>query len=78
MLFMQLPAALPCLLQVDRALDRLSMDESQEGYTQDPTDPTRFTQQSDNGFNDAVQYAIFLAILWTMWQAYSLLGDLGF
>ena len=29
---------------MDRALDRLSMDDQEEPYVQDPTDPTRFSQ----------------------------------
>ena len=31
-------------MQVDRALDRMSMDDQEEPYVQDPTDPTRFSQ----------------------------------
>lgn len=64
--------------QVDKALDRLSMDDQQDPYYQDPTDPTRFSQSQDTGFADGVQWAIFLAIMWTMWQAYSYLGTMGF
>lgn len=32
------------VLQMDNALDRLSMDDQEEPYIQDPTDPTRFSQ----------------------------------
>lgn len=39
---------------------------------------TEFSRVQDTGFADGVQWAIFLAIMWTMWQAYSYLGTMGF
>eukprot|EP00892_Ulva_mutabilis_P011268 jgi/Ulvmu1/8513/UM044_0047.1 len=55
---------------VDRALDKLSMDE-QDTFVRDARDPTKFFQQQDTLFQDGVQWAIFLAIMWTVWTAYA-------
>lgn len=57
-------------LQVDRALDKFSMDE-QDDFVADPRDPTKFFQQQDTQFQDGLQWAIFLAIMWTLWTAYA-------
>lgn len=56
--------------KVNNALDSLSVDDD-DFKQSDPSDPTRFFQQKDNTFNDGVSYAIFLTILWALWQAYS-------
>jgi hypothetical protein len=61
-------------VQVDKALDSLSMDEG-EGessmYTRDPRDPNKFFQQQDTQFSDGLQWALFLAIMWALVQAWS-------
>lgn len=46
------------------------MDE-QDDFVADPRDPTKFFQQQDTQFQDGLQWAIFLAIMWTLWTAYS-------
>ena len=46
------------------------MDE-QDTFVPDARDPTKFFQQQDTQFQDGVQWAIFLAIMWTVWTAYS-------
>lgn len=56
---------------MNRALDRFSMDDSQDPYTPDPLDPNKFIQQNDTTFQDGVQWALFLTILWGLWTAYS-------
>ena len=56
---------------MNQALDRFSTDDTHDLYTPDPLDANKFIQQSDNTFQDGVQWAIFLAILWAMWTAYS-------
>jgi hypothetical protein len=59
-------------MQVNSALDSLSFDESDvDAYTPDPMDANKFIQYNDTTFQDGVQWAIFLAIMWTLWIAYS-------
>jgi hypothetical protein len=57
-------------MQVDDALAQFSIDEG-DIYTPDPHDAKKFIQQNDTTFQDGVQWALLLAILWTMWTAYS-------
>ena len=56
---------------MNEQLDKFSMDDSQEPMTPDPMDANKFIQQPDSRFNDGVQYALFLAIMWALWTAYS-------
>jgi hypothetical protein len=59
-------------LQVNETLDKFSMDKADDStYTPDPLDANKFFQHNDNRFQDGVSFAIFVTILWTLWQAYS-------
>ena len=37
----------------------------------DPTDPTKFFQQQDNSFQDAIALCTLVAILYLVFQAYT-------
>lgn len=59
-------------MQMNNALDSLSMDDSDgDAFTPDPLDAKKFVQQNDTTFQDGVQYAILITIMWTLWTAYS-------
>ncbi|GMH36576.1 hypothetical protein BSKO_04444 [Bryopsis sp. KO-2023] len=53
-----------------------SMDEEDRIYG-DPTDPTKFFQQDDNSMQDAIQVAALLALIYTMYKAYSFIFTLN-
>lgn len=65
---------------VNKTLDELSFSEDDEaGMDQyrDPSDPTKFfNQKPDDGTNDMIQYALFLAVLYLIFQTYSQLQQL--
>jgi hypothetical protein len=48
-----------------------SIDEDDGKFSANPTDPTRFFQQQDNKFNDSVQIALIMAVLYFIFQAYA-------
>ena len=65
---------------VNKTLDELSFSEdddaSMDSY-RDPSDPTKFfNQKPDDGTNDMIQYALFLAVLYLVYQTYSQLNQL--
>ena len=59
-------------MQVSTFVDDLAGDDDDGTYyTPDPMDANKFIEQKDTRFQDGVQWALFLAILWTVWTAYS-------
>ncbi|KAA6428517.1 MAG: hypothetical protein FRX49_01393 [Trebouxia sp. A1-2] len=49
-----------------------SLDEGdQQGFTQNPSDPTRFFQPQDNGNKDLIQVALVIAVLYLIYNTYS-------
>lgn len=62
---------------IQRSLDELSFseDESEEIY-RDPTDPTKFFQKPDDGANDMIQYALVVAFLYLIFQAYMAINQI--
>lgn len=49
-----------------------SIDEGdQQGFSQNPDDPTRFFQGQDNGNKDLIQGALVLAVLYLIFNTYS-------
>lgn len=58
-------------LQISESLDNLTSGDEDTTITPDPMDANKFYQQQDNSFNEMLQYAVFLALLWTLWTAYT-------
>ncbi|DBA76252.1 TPA: hypothetical protein ACH3X1_009972 [Trebouxia sp. C0004] len=49
-----------------------SLDEGdQQGFIQNPSDPTRFLQPQDNGNKDLIQVALVIAVLYLIYNTYS-------
>jgi hypothetical protein len=55
---------------MDTALDNAMPKEEQPQISVDPNDPNKFFQDKDPMFDDAITYALFLAILWTLVTAF--------
>ena len=57
---------------MNEIVDAISGDDDQDTYyTPDPMDANKFYQEKDTRFQDGVQWALLLAIMWTLWTAYS-------
>lgn len=66
--------------KISDSLDGLDGGASQEGdanYYPDPTNPNKFFQQEDNTFNDAVQVALILSVLWVFVKGLIAVNELG-
>ena len=57
-------------MQIGDKLDDLTSSQDDTVFTPDPIDANKFYQSQDNSFNEMLQYATFLVLLWALWSAY--------
>eukprot|EP00191_Tetraselmis_sp_GSL018_P005599 CAMPEP_0177604218 /NCGR_PEP_ID=MMETSP0419_2-20121207/15992_1 /TAXON_ID=582737 /ORGANISM="Tetraselmis sp., Strain GSL018" /LENGTH=153 /DNA_ID=CAMNT_0019098169 /DNA_START=482 /DNA_END=943 /DNA_ORIENTATION=+ len=55
---------------ISRSVDELRGPED-DGYYSNPADPGRFFQKPDDGTQDMIQYALVVAFLYLIYQAFS-------
>eukprot|EP00192_Tetraselmis_astigmatica_P021370 CAMPEP_0117669776 /NCGR_PEP_ID=MMETSP0804-20121206/12339_1 /TAXON_ID=1074897 /ORGANISM="Tetraselmis astigmatica, Strain CCMP880" /LENGTH=289 /DNA_ID=CAMNT_0005477909 /DNA_START=105 /DNA_END=974 /DNA_ORIENTATION=- len=61
---------------ISESLDELTGNNKEDEFMRDPNDPTKFFQKPDDGMNDMIQYALFVAVLYLVFQAYSAINQM--